>query len=203
MVFVSDISLRKQYESSLQKSKEQFHILVEGVKDYAIFMLDADGLVLNWNAGAERLKGCGDRRLRFPECSRLLGPIVAGTTVPDGVRVPGTAFCLDPVKGAFYIGTMIRWLDYNATWLAAKWGHPSDNLGGTARVCAPTARPPRPGRASRGPPAMPPAGGSGWRLCPCRGSRAIPPLFPPGDGAFTMSPSGGSVSACRAPMAPT
>jgi len=78
--------------------------------------------------------GCALLALRFPECRRLLGPIVAGTTVPCGVRVPGTAFCLDPVKGAFDIGTLIRWLDYNDTWLAAEWGHPSDNLGGILAV---------------------------------------------------------------------
>jgi len=78
--------------------------------------------------------GCALLALRFPECSRLLGPIVPGTTVPGGVRVPGTSFCLDPVKGAFDIGTMIRWLDYNDTWLAAEWGHPSDNLGGILAI---------------------------------------------------------------------
>jgi len=78
--------------------------------------------------------GCALLALRFPECRRLLGPIVPGTSVPGGVRVPGTAFCLDPVKGAFDIGTMIRWLDYNDTWLAAEWGHPSDNLGGILAV---------------------------------------------------------------------
>lgn len=74
--------------------------------------------------------GCALLSLRFPECARMLGPIVAGTVVPDGVRVPGTTYVLDPVKGAFDIGCMIRWLDYNDTWLAAEWGHPSDNLGG-------------------------------------------------------------------------
>jgi len=78
--------------------------------------------------------GCALLALRFPECRRLLGPIVPGTSVPGGVRVPGTDFCLDPVKGAFDIGTMIRWLDYNDTWLAAEWGHPSDNLGGILAV---------------------------------------------------------------------
>src|SRR5699024_4326703 len=74
--------------------------------------------------------GCGLLALRYPECSKHLGPIVPGTTVPNGVRVPGTQFELDPVQGAFNIGTIIRWLDYNDTWLAAEWGHPSDNLGG-------------------------------------------------------------------------
>ncbi|SDI99263.1 bifunctional 2-methylcitrate dehydratase/aconitate hydratase [Natribacillus halophilus] len=74
--------------------------------------------------------GCGLLALRYPECTKHLGPIVQGTTVPNGTRVPGTQFELDPVQGAFNIGTMIRWLDYNDTWLAAEWGHPSDNLGG-------------------------------------------------------------------------
>lgn len=73
--------------------------------------------------------GCGLLALTFPECRKLLGPVVAGTQVPNGVRVPGTAYALDPVKAAFDIGCMIRWLDFNDTWLAAEWGHPSDNLG--------------------------------------------------------------------------
>ncbi len=78
--------------------------------------------------------GCGILALRFPACARLLGPVVPGTTVPGGVRVPGTDFVLDPIQGAFNIGTMIRWLDYNDTWLAAEWGHPSDNLGSILAV---------------------------------------------------------------------
>lgn len=68
--------------------------------------------------------------LRYPECTKHLGPIVPGTVVPNGARVPGTSFELDPVHAAFNIGCIIRWLDYNDTWLAAEWGHPSDNLGG-------------------------------------------------------------------------
>lgn len=74
--------------------------------------------------------GCAALALQFPECTKLLGPIVPGTIVPKGVRVPGTDFILDPIKAAFDIGTLIRWLDYNDTWLAKEWGHPSDNLGG-------------------------------------------------------------------------
>ncbi len=73
--------------------------------------------------------GCGILALRYPECTRHLGPIVPGTVVPLGARVPGTSYELDPVKAAFDIGTIIRWLDFNDTWLAAEWGHPSDNLG--------------------------------------------------------------------------
>src|SRR5690606_20473600 len=65
-----------------------------------------------------------------PACRKLLGPIIPGTMVPNGAKVPGTQFALDPVQAAFNIGAMIRWLDFNDTWLAAEWGHPSDNLGG-------------------------------------------------------------------------
>jgi len=74
--------------------------------------------------------GCGLEALEYPACKKLLGPIVPGTIVPNGAKVPGTPFQLDPVQAAFNIGAMIRWLDFNDTWLAAEWGHPSDNLGG-------------------------------------------------------------------------
>lgn len=74
--------------------------------------------------------GCGLLALRFPECTKHMGPLVPGTTVRNGARVPGTSHELDPVTAAFNIGCMIRWLDFNDTWLAAEWGHPSDNLGG-------------------------------------------------------------------------
>jgi 2-methylcitrate dehydratase len=74
--------------------------------------------------------GCGFEALGYPACTKLMGPIVPGTVVPNGARVPGTQFQLDPVQAAFNIGAMIRWLDFNDTWLAAEWGHPSDNLGG-------------------------------------------------------------------------
>ncbi len=78
--------------------------------------------------------GCGLEALEYPACTKLLGPIVPGTVVPHGARVPGTSYELDPVQAAFNIGTMIRWLDFNDTWLAAEWGHPSDNLGGVLAV---------------------------------------------------------------------
>jgi 2-methylcitrate dehydratase len=74
--------------------------------------------------------GCGLEALEYPACTKLMGPIVKGTSVPNGAKVPGTQFQLDPVQAAFNIGAMIRWLDFNDTWLAAEWGHPSDNLGG-------------------------------------------------------------------------
>ena len=78
--------------------------------------------------------GCGLEALEYPACTKLLGPIVPGTVVPQGARVPGTKYVLDPVQAAFNIGAMIRWLDFNDTWLAAEWGHPSDNLGGILAV---------------------------------------------------------------------
>ncbi|MEC3879807.1 bifunctional 2-methylcitrate dehydratase/aconitate hydratase [Parapedobacter sp. 10938] len=74
--------------------------------------------------------GCGFEALTYPACTKLLGPVVPGTVVPHGAKVPGTGYQLDPVHAAFNIGAMIRWLDFNDTWLAAEWGHPSDNLGG-------------------------------------------------------------------------
>ena len=78
--------------------------------------------------------GCGLLALNYPECTKHLGPHAPGTIVPNGARVPGTDFVLDPIKGAFDIGCIIRWLDFNDTWLAAEWGHPSDNLGGILAV---------------------------------------------------------------------
>jgi 2-methylcitrate dehydratase len=78
--------------------------------------------------------GCGLEALEYPACTKLLGPIVEGTMVPNGAKVPGTSYQLDPVAAAFNIGAMIRWLDFNDTWLAAEWGHPSDNLGGILAV---------------------------------------------------------------------
>lgn len=74
--------------------------------------------------------GCGFEALDYPACTKLLGPVIAGTVVPNGAKVPGTSYQLDPILAAFNIGAMIRWLDFNDTWLAAEWGHPSDNLGG-------------------------------------------------------------------------
>jgi 2-methylcitrate dehydratase len=78
--------------------------------------------------------GCGILALNYPACTKMLGPIVAGTIVPNGCHVPGTGSVLDPVKAAFDIGCMVRWLDFNDTWLAAEWGHPSDNLGAILAV---------------------------------------------------------------------
>jgi 2-methylcitrate dehydratase len=95
--------------------------------------------------------GCGLEALEYPACTKLLGPIIPDTIVPNGAKVPGTQFQLDPVQAAFNIGAMIRWLDFNDTWLAAEWGHPSDNLGGIlavadwlSRTAVAAAKPPLP-----------------------------------------------------------
>jgi 2-methylcitrate dehydratase len=77
---------------------------------------------------------CGFQALKYPACTKLLGPVVPGATLSNGARVPGTAYELDPINAAFNIGAMIRWLDFNDTWLAAEWGHPSDNLGAILAV---------------------------------------------------------------------
>ena len=77
---------------------------------------------------------CGLQALAYPACRRLLGPLVPGAVMAGGARVPGTSYELDPVQAAFNIGAMVRWLDFNDTWLAAEWGHPSDNLGGILAV---------------------------------------------------------------------
>jgi 2-methylcitrate dehydratase len=97
--------------------------------------------------------GCGFEALSYPACTKLLGPLVPGTIVPNGAKVPGTSFQLDPVQAAFDIGTMVRWLDFNDTWLAAEWGHPSDNLGAIlatadwlSRTAVAAGRPPLPMR---------------------------------------------------------
>lgn len=119
-----DLNERPEYDEVLQKIAEYvltFEITSEEAWNTARFCL-MDTL------------GCGLLALRFPECAKHLGPIVEGTTVPHGARVPGTPFRLDPVKAAWDIGCTIRWLDYNDTWLAAEWGHPSDNLGAILAV---------------------------------------------------------------------
>ncbi|MGA2907586.1 MAG: bifunctional 2-methylcitrate dehydratase/aconitate hydratase [Terracidiphilus sp.] len=101
------------------------------IADYALnFKIDSDLAYTTARFCLMDTLGCGLEALEYPACTKLLGPIVLGTTVPNGARVPGTSFQLDPVQAAFNIGAMIRWLDFNDTWLAAEWGHPSDNLGG-------------------------------------------------------------------------
>src|SRR5205085_11257301 len=77
---------------------------------------------------------CGFQALKYPACRKLLGPLVPGAVMPGGARIPGTSFELEPVTAAFNIGALVRWLDFNDTWLAAEWGHPSDNLGAILAV---------------------------------------------------------------------
>ena len=101
------------------------------IADYALnFKIDSDLAYRTARYCLIDTLACGLEALEYPACTKLLGPIVPGTVVPNGARVPGTSFQLDPVQAAFNIGAMIRWLDFNDTWLAAEWGHPSDNLGG-------------------------------------------------------------------------
>jgi len=110
------------------------HVLQE-IADYVLtYRIDSEEA---WDTARNCLidtLGCGLLALRFPECTKHLGPLVEGTLVPHGSRVPGTQFRLDPVKAAWDIGCIVRWLDYNDTWLAAEWGHPSDNLGAILAV---------------------------------------------------------------------
>ncbi|MFZ1940608.1 MAG: bifunctional 2-methylcitrate dehydratase/aconitate hydratase [Terracidiphilus sp.] len=101
------------------------------IADYVInYKIDSDLAYTTAHYCLLDTLGCGLEALEYPACTKLLGPIVPDTVVPNGARVPGTNFQLDPVQAAFNIGAMIRWLDFNDTWLAAEWGHPSDNLGG-------------------------------------------------------------------------
>ena len=108
-------------------------------------IVDIVDYVLNYKINSELAKktawycfldtiGCGLESLEYEACRKLLGPVVPGVRIENGVRVPGTDYELDPVQGAFSIGAAIRWLDFNDTWLAAEWGHPSDNLGGILAV---------------------------------------------------------------------
>ncbi|ESP90766.1 MULTISPECIES: bifunctional 2-methylcitrate dehydratase/aconitate hydratase [Pseudoalteromonas] len=108
---------------------------IQGIADYVInYRVESqEALDTAINCLMDTL-GCGLLALGFPECSKHLGPLVTGTVVPFGARVPGTQFAMDPVKAAWDIGCIIRWLDFNDTWLAAEWGHPSDNLGGILAV---------------------------------------------------------------------
>ena len=105
--------------------------VLTGIADYALsYQITSDLAYSTARYCLVDTLGCGLEALEYPACTKLLGPIVPGTVVPNGARVPGTSFQLDPVQAAFNIGAMIRWLDFNDTWLAAEWGHPSDNLGG-------------------------------------------------------------------------
>ncbi len=121
--------------SHISNERAAFDRVITDIADYALgYEVKSD---LAYETAAYCLidtLGCGLEALEYPACTKLLGPIVPGTMVPNGARVPGTNYQLDPVQAAFNIGAMIRWLDYNDTWLAAEWGHPSDNLGGIMAV---------------------------------------------------------------------
>ena len=105
--------------------------IIERIASYAIeYDTPSDAALATAHLSLLDALGCGLLALRFPECAKLLGPVVPGVTTPHGARIPGCSYVLDPVTAAFDIGAMIRWLDFNDTWLAAEWGHPSDNLGG-------------------------------------------------------------------------
>ncbi len=117
--------------SHITKIKQEFDQEIVDIVDYVEnYEIKSDvAYETAWNCLLDTI-GCGLEALEYDECKKLLGPLVPGTVVTNGVRVPGTNYELDPVQGAFNIGAMIRWLDFNDTWLAAEWGHPSDNLGG-------------------------------------------------------------------------
>lgn len=122
------------------------HYVEDNIKpDYDQVLVDIADYVLDYHIDSIRAYetarlclmdtlGCGILALNFPECTKLLGPIVPGATLDNGARVPGTSYQLEPVQAAFNIGAMVRWLDFNDTWLAAEWGHPSDNLGAILAV---------------------------------------------------------------------
>jgi 2-methylcitrate dehydratase len=116
---------------SRQAERPDYDIVIQKIVDYVI-NFDASKSKLAMETARYCLMdtlGCGILALNYPACTKLLGPIVAGATMKNASRVPGTDYQLDPVQAAFNFGTMVRWLDFNDTWLAAEWGHPSDNLG--------------------------------------------------------------------------
>jgi 2-methylcitrate dehydratase len=123
------------YSSVEDNVKPEYDTVISDIADYVLTT------TINSSAAYETARlclmdtlGCGMLALNFSECTKLLGPIVPGALLPGGARVPGTSYELDPVQAAFNIGTIIRWLDFNDTWLAAEWGHPSDNLGAILAV---------------------------------------------------------------------
>jgi len=117
--------------SQVVKNNQPYDQVIIDIVDYALnYEINSKvAYETAWNSFMDTL-GCGLESLEYEACRKLLGSVVPGLTVENGVKVPGTKHVLDPVQGAFNIGTMIRWLDFNDTWLAAEWGHPSDNLGG-------------------------------------------------------------------------
>lgn len=123
-IMLKDQKTAKDYDPLLKT-------IADYVTDYSISVEDAYQTARLCLADS---LGCAILALKYKACTKLLGPVVPETIVPNGSRVPGTSYVLDPIRAAFNIGTMIRWLDYNDAWLAAEWGHPSDNLGGLLAV---------------------------------------------------------------------
>ena len=119
----------------ITKNSQPFDQEIQDIVDYSLNFEVKSELAYQtaWSCLLDTI-GCGLESLEYPACTKLLGPLLPGTKVDQGVRVPGTNYELDVVQGAFNIGTAIRWLDFNDTWLAAEWGHPSDNLGGILAV---------------------------------------------------------------------
>lgn len=116
--------------SNITKSNQPYDQEIIDIVDYVenYIITSPAAYETAWSCFLDTL-GCGFEALEFGACTKLLGPVTEGITVVNGVKVPGTNYVLDPIQAAFNIGTMIRWLDFNDTWLAAEWGHPSDNLG--------------------------------------------------------------------------
>ena len=118
-----------------QNVRPEFDEIIQDITDYVLdYQVDSrDALDTAYHCLLDTL-GCGFLALNYPECRKMLGPTVPGTHCENGSRVPGTHFQLDPIQAAFNIGTLVRWLDFNDTWLAQEWGHPSDNLGAILAV---------------------------------------------------------------------
>jgi 2-methylcitrate dehydratase len=134
--------------SHFSNEPREFDQVIQDIADYALsYEIESELAYETARFCLIDTLGCGLEALEYPACTKLLGPIVPGTVVPNGAKVPGTSYQLDPVQAAFNIGAMIRWLDFNDTWLAAEWGHPSDNLGGILAVADWLARGPAGGKA--------------------------------------------------------
>ena len=121
--------------SNFTKSNSPYDQEIIDIADYVLNYEIKSSLAYEtaWHCFIDTI-GCGLEALEYEACTKLLGPVVEGLKIENGARVPGTSFELDPVTAAFNIGAAIRWLDYNDTWLAAEWGHPSDNLGAILAV---------------------------------------------------------------------
>ena len=121
--------------SQISNVRHRSDALLEKISEYVLsFPVESEDALQTAHYCLLDTMGCGMEALSYPACTKLLGPIVPGIIVENGARIPGTNYVLDPVQAAFNFGAMVRWLDFNDTWLAAEWGHPSDNLGGILMV---------------------------------------------------------------------